>query len=107
MEGLDRGDGVTAGHDAPRPRTRPSALHMARANGKRSLVAVAGGGLIGLGVVLVVLPGPFTLPLIVAGLAVLATEFPWAARARDRVRSGTGRLVDLARRERRGPAGGR
>lgn len=40
-------------------------------------VAVVGGGLIGVGVVFLVLPGP-GIPLIVLGLVVLATEFAWA-----------------------------
>jgi hypothetical protein len=35
--------------------------------------------LIGAGTVLLVLPGP-GIPLIVAGVALLATEFEWAAR---------------------------
>jgi len=29
---------------------------------------------------LVVLPGPFTMPLVIAGLIVLALEFAWAER---------------------------
>lgn len=45
------------------------------------LIAVtsAGGTLLVVGIALLVLPGP-GLVLIAAGTAVLATEFPWAAR---------------------------
>lgn len=51
------------------------------------LVAVtsAGGTLVVVGVALLVLPGP-GLVLIAAGTAVLATEFPWAARVMARGR---------------------
>jgi hypothetical protein len=30
--------------------------------------------------VLIVLPGPFTMPLVIAGLFILAAEFAWAER---------------------------
>ena len=45
---------------------------------------VAGGALLGAGVVMMVTPGPGLL-VIAAGLAVLATEFAWAERQRDLV----------------------
>ena len=41
------------------------------------VVATIGGTLLGLGVIFLVIPGP-GLPLVVAGLAVLASEFAWA-----------------------------
>lgn len=44
----------------------------------RLTVLGVGVGLIALGLVLIVLPGPFTIPLVLAGLAVLATQFAWA-----------------------------
>jgi len=47
---------------------------------RKSIVFVLGGTLVVLGMLLVVLPGPFTLPLVLAGLAILATEFAWARR---------------------------
>jgi uncharacterized protein (TIGR02611 family) len=49
-------------------------------NGRRIAVSVAGLVLVALGLVLMVLPGPGILFLI-AGLAVLATEYVWAQRA--------------------------
>lgn len=46
---------------------------------KKFFIALIGGTLLLVGVVLLVLPGP-GLAIIVAGLAVLATEFYWARR---------------------------
>jgi hypothetical protein len=45
---------------------------------RRVIVAVIGGTLVLLGAALVVLPGPFTMPLVLAGVVVLASEFAWA-----------------------------
>ena len=49
---------------------------------KRGAVTVAGFGLIGVGGLFLFLPGPGFL-VIVAGLAVLATEYVWARNALD------------------------
>ncbi|HYZ12984.1 MAG TPA: PGPGW domain-containing protein [Actinomycetota bacterium] len=49
-------------------------------NGKRIAVSVVGLLLLAVGLALLVLPGPGLL-LIIAGLAVLATEYVWAQRA--------------------------
>jgi len=46
---------------------------------KRVVIAVAGGTVFALGIVLIVLPGPAFL-VIPAGLAILAIEFAWARR---------------------------
>lgn len=54
-------------------------------------VAVLGGALLVLGIVLLPLPGPGLL-VIAAGLAVLATEFPWAERLLGRVRARLARV---------------
>jgi uncharacterized protein (TIGR02611 family) len=48
-------------------------------NGKRIAISVAGFVLILLGLAMLVLPGPGIL-LIIAGLAILATEYVWAER---------------------------
>jgi len=48
-------------------------------NAKRIAVTIAGATLVLVGVVLLVLPGPGLL-VIIAGLAILATEFVWAER---------------------------
>jgi len=53
----------------------------------RQLISlVIGGTLILLGGLLIVLPGPFTLPFVFAGLVVLAAEFVWAERLLERVK---------------------
>jgi drug/metabolite transporter (DMT)-like permease len=65
---------------------------------RRSLVGVIGTTLIVLGVALVVLPGPFTLPLLVAGFAVLSSEFAWAGVVLARARRGAGVVAATARR---------
>ena len=53
---------------------------------KRGAVTVAGFGLIGVGGLFLFLPGPGFL-IIVAGLAVLATEYVWARNALDSART--------------------
>jgi len=51
-----------------------------RRNGKRIGVSIAGGVLVIAGLVMLVLPGPGLL-VIIAGFAILATEYVWAQRA--------------------------
>lgn len=51
-------------------------------SGKRIGVTVLGFGLLIGGIVMLVIPGPGIL-VIIAGLAVLATEYAWARRALD------------------------
>lgn len=51
-------------------------------SGKRIAITVIGFGLVGAGLVMLVIPGPGLL-VIVAGLAVLASEYAWAQRALD------------------------
>ena len=41
-------------------------------------MVVIGFTLIAIGSVLIILPGPFTLPFMIGGLFVLAIEFTWA-----------------------------
>ena len=49
--------------------------------GLRKVIAFSIGSFLVLtGLVLIVLPGPFTMPLVIAGLLVLALEFAWAER---------------------------
>jgi hypothetical protein len=56
------------------------------------LKCVAAGALIATGTVLLVLPGP-GIPLIIAGIAVLATEFAWAASLQDQLKALWQRMV--------------
>jgi uncharacterized protein (TIGR02611 family) len=62
----------------------------------RRVAAIAGGGiLLVTGIALLVLPGP-GVPLIIAGLALLSTQFEWARRLRNwmhqRVRAAASRF---------------
>ncbi len=45
---------------------------------RKTIVLVIGFTLIALGAALIVLPGPFTMPLVILGLIILAVEFTWA-----------------------------
>ena len=45
---------------------------------RKAIVLVIGSTLIAIGGALIVLPGPFTLPFVIAGLFILAAEFTWA-----------------------------
>lgn len=54
---------------------------------KRFLIFVIGGTIVGIGLILLLLPGPGTLVIII-GLAILATEFVWAERALRHAKSG-------------------
>lgn len=53
---------------------------------RKTIVLVIGFTLIVTGLLLIVLPGPFTMPLLVLGLVVLALEFAWAETMLIRVR---------------------
>lgn len=45
---------------------------------RKTIALVIGSTLIITGLLLIVLPGPFTMPLVIIGLVVLALEFAWA-----------------------------
>lgn len=51
---------------------------------RQIICTVVGAGFIAIGMLLVVLPGPFTLPFVIGGLAILASEFTWAGRLLDK-----------------------
>ena len=53
---------------------------------RQVIALVIGGTLMIIGGFLIVLPGPFTIPFVFAGLLVLAGEFVWAQRFLDRAR---------------------
>ena len=59
---------------------------------RRAAVLVIGGTFLLLGTVLLVLPGPGT-PVLLGGLALLATEFRWADRLLQRVQNRLVRMV--------------
>ena len=62
---------------------------------KRFAVTILGGGLLLLGAAMMVLPGPGIL-VIVAGLAVLATEYVWAQRMLKTARSQAEKVQEAA-----------
>lgn len=64
---------------------------------KRIAVAVVGGALVAAGVAFLVLPGP-GLVLIIAGLAVLASEFAWASSALDMAKRKAGDAGSVVKR---------
>ncbi len=45
---------------------------------RKTISFTLGTTLIGLGLFLIILPGPFTMPFVILGLIVLAAEFAWA-----------------------------
>jgi hypothetical protein len=53
---------------------------------RKLIVLVFGSTLIIVGLLLIVLPGPFTMPLVIGGLVVLALEFKWAETLLVRVK---------------------
>lgn len=65
---------------------------------RQGIVLLFGGTIILLGLALIVLPGPFTLPLLILGFAILGTEFAWAARALERTKSGVAAGGQAAKR---------
>ena len=52
---------------------------------KKFFIALMGGTVLLIGTAMLVLPGP-GLPVVAAGLAILATEFVWARRAMKRAK---------------------
>jgi hypothetical protein len=67
-------------HQFEAPRTRELPKVTAIKQSRRVLVITLGTTLILAGLALIVLPGPFSLPLIFLGLTVLSWEFPAAKR---------------------------
>ena len=53
---------------------------------RRVLVGILGLAVLTIGIIMIVTPGPAIL-VIPAGLAILGTEFPWARRQVERIRS--------------------
>ena len=65
---------------------------------KRIAIFVVGVALILLGIALIPLPGPFSIRLMIAGLAVPATEYVWAERVLDTVKDRAKRASAAAKR---------
>jgi uncharacterized protein (TIGR02611 family) len=71
-------------------------------NSKRVAITIVGFVLIIGGSLLLVLPGPGML-VIIAGLAVLGTEYMWARRALEMAKQKAREAADKVRRRRRQP----
>lgn len=69
-----------------RHRTRELPRTTAVKQTRRAGVLALGGALIALGLALIVLPGPFTIPPVLLGLTVLSWEFGWAKRLKHTLR---------------------
>lgn len=83
---------------------RPSAVfRFILQSSKRIAVSVIGGALVLGGLAMLVLPGPGLL-VVVAGFAVLGTEYAWASRALDRTKSAAETAGKIAK-EQAGRAG--
>ncbi len=67
---------------------------------KRVVIAVFGGAVLVAGLLMLVLPGPGVVAII-AGLAILATEFSWAERRLSDARAKSANAVAALRRPRR------
>lgn len=70
----------------------------------RVTVSAVGFALIVVGAIMMVTPGPGLL-VIIAGLAVLATQYAWAERALDAARTRAAKAKDAAVRRARRPPG--
>ena len=57
---------------------------------KRLIVGIIGFTILGIGILLIILPGP-AFVIIPLGLSILATEFLWAKKLLDKIKKGISR----------------
>jgi uncharacterized membrane protein YbaN (DUF454 family) len=69
---------------------------------RKLIVLVIGFTLIAIGSVLIILPGPFTLPFMIGGLFILAIEFTWARSLLNKAQE-SAKKVDPRKLKRRKP----
>lgn len=69
--------------------------------GKRIAITVVGATLVIGGIVLTPLPGPWSFPIVIGGLAVLSREYDWAKDAREWVRSKSKKVAAKLKARRR------
>lgn len=60
---------------------------------RKVIALVIGSTFIIMGLLLIVLPGPFTMPLVIGGLVILALEFTWAETLLIRVKHHGAKIV--------------
>jgi hypothetical protein len=71
---------------------------------RKLIVLVIGFTLIAIGTVLIILPGPFTLPFMIGGLFILAIEFTWARSLLTKAQE-SARKIDPRKLKKRKPEG--
>ena len=71
---------------------------------RKLIVVVIGFTLIAIGGVLIILPGPFTLPFVIGGLFVLAIEFTWARSLLTKAQE-SAKKIDPRKLKKRKPEG--
>jgi hypothetical protein len=71
---------------------------------RKLIVLVIGFTLIAIGSVLIILPGPFTLPFMIGGLFILAIEFTWAKSLLTKAQE-SARKIDPRKLKKRKPEG--
>lgn len=104
-EGPDGSGGASGGWSGPHGSHAPAAVRRSRALHLtwRVVILLAGAAVVAGGVLLLALPGPGWL-VIFAGLALLASEFPWAQRllhwAGEKGRAAARRATDPGHRRR-------
>jgi len=64
---------------------------------RKALVIITSAILVMIGISLVWLPGPFTLPFVIAGVAILSTEYVWAASLLSETLKLSSRALQLLR----------
>lgn len=79
-------------------RNAGGAARITRRNLKRVLILIAGSFVVLLGIAIAPIPGPGGVPVIIAGLMILATEFLWARRLVNRLREQTQSMAARADR---------
>jgi uncharacterized protein (TIGR02611 family) len=85
-------------YDAPMTEGPPPASPQPERNGsmvRKTLVLLAGGSVLFVGVLMIVLPGP-AFVVIPIGLAILASEFAWAHNLLERLKAEGSKLVSRA-----------
>ena len=82
-------------HDGRVAKVRAVARFVLR-NSVRASVSAAGFAVLAVGLVMLLTPGP-GLVVIIAGLAILATQFAWAERALDTARARAAAAREAAR----------
>ena len=68
---------------------------------RRVLITLLGATLVIGGIVLTPLPGPWSLPIVIGGLAVLSQEYDWAKDAREWVRTTSKQVAEKLKARRR------